>query len=105
MQNGVGSKGLKRKNTSKKPWRREGRKEKREKGRGVKKRKENDGFSTYWFEWSLSFEGGFPKVLKEVIPGFRSRKERRQRGSSRVSYMYERCMLLPFLLDNACLCL
>ena len=70
-----------------------------------KKRKENDGFSTSGLEWSFPFEGGFPKVLKEVIPGFRGRKERRQRGSIRVSYRYERCMLLSFLLDNACLCL
>ena len=44
------------------------------------------------------FKGGFPKVLREWIPGFGSRKEGRQRGSSHESYMYERCMLLPFLL-------
>ena len=39
------------------------------------------------------FEGGFPKVLREWMPGFGGRKERRQRGSR-----YERCVLLPFLL-------
>ena len=83
----------------------EKRKEREGEGRKEKKRKENDGLSTYGFEWSLSFEGGFPKVLKEVILGFRGRKERRQRGSSRVSYRYERFMLLPFLLDSVCLCL
>ena len=44
------------------------------------------------------FEGGFPKVLREWIPGFEGRKEGRQRGSSRESYRYERCVLLPFLL-------
>ena len=44
------------------------------------------------------FEGGFPKVLREWIPGFGGRKEGRQRGSSRESYRYERCVLLPFLL-------
>ena len=44
------------------------------------------------------FEGGFLKVLREWIPGFGGRKERRQRGSSRESYRYERCVLLPFLL-------
>ena len=44
------------------------------------------------------FEGGFPKVLREWIPGFGGRKEGRQRGSSCESYMYERCVLLPFLL-------
>ena len=48
---------------------------------------------------SLShFEGGFPKFLREWIPGFGGRKEGRQRGSSRESYTYERCVLLPFLL-------
>ena len=36
------------------------------------------------------FEGGFPKVLREWIPGFGGRKEGRQRGSSRESYRYER---------------
>ena len=44
------------------------------------------------------FEGGFPKVLREWIPGFGGKKEGRQRGSSCESYMYERCVLLPFLL-------
>ena len=44
------------------------------------------------------FEGGFPKVLREWIPGFGGRKEGRQKGSSRESYKYERCVLLPFLL-------
>ena len=44
------------------------------------------------------FEGGFPKVLREWIPGFGGRKEGRQRGSSSESYRYERCVLLPFLL-------
>ena len=48
---------------------------------------------------SLShFEGGFPNVLREWILGFRGRKEGRQRGSSRESYKYERCVLLLFLL-------
>ena len=70
-----------------------------------KKMKEKDGFSTFGFEWSFSFEEDSPKFLKEVIPGFGGRKERRQKGSSRVSYRYERCMLLLFLLDSACLCL
>ena len=104
MQNGVGS-GLKGRNTSKKTMGKGGEKRKEiERGEEKKKRKENDGFSTSGFEWSLSFEGGFPKVLKELIPGFRVKKERRQRGSSRVSYKYERCMLFSFLLDIACLC-
>ena len=66
----------------------------REGGGEKKKRKKNDALSTFGFEWSLSFEGGFPKVLKEVIPGFRGRKERKQRGSSRVSYRYEECSLI-----------
>ena len=44
------------------------------------------------------FEGGFPKVLREWIPSFGGKKEGRQRGNSRESYRYERCMLLPFLL-------
>ena len=44
------------------------------------------------------FEGGFPKVLREWIPGFGGRKDGRQRGSSRESYRYERCVLLLFLL-------
>ena len=44
------------------------------------------------------FEGGFPKVLREWIPGFGGRKEGRQRRNSRESHRYERCMLLPFLL-------
>ena len=34
------------------------------------------------------------------MPCFMGRKERRQRGSNQVSYRYERCMLLPFLLDD-----
>ena len=42
------------------------------------------------------FEGGFPKVLREWIPGFVGRKEGRQRGSSHESYRYDRCVLLPF---------
>ena len=42
------------------------------------------------------FEGGFPKVLREWIPGFGGRKEGRQRGSSHESYRYDRCVLLPF---------
>ena len=41
---------------------------------------------------------GFYKVLREWIPGFRGRKEGRQKGRSRESYMYECCMRLPFLL-------
>ena len=44
------------------------------------------------------FEGGFLKVLREYIPGFGGRKEGRQRGSSRESYKYERCVFLLFLL-------
>ena len=44
------------------------------------------------------FEGAFPKVLREWILGFGGRKEGRQRGSSRESYRYERCVLLSFLL-------
>ena len=44
------------------------------------------------------FEGGFPKVLREWIPGFAGRKEGRQRGSIPESYRYERCVLLLFLL-------
>ena len=43
------------------------------------------------------FEGGFPKVLREWIPGFGGRKEGRQKEGSRESYRYERCVLLPFL--------
>ena len=43
------------------------------------------------------FEGGFPKVLRERIPGFGGRKEGRQRGSSHESYKYECCVLLSFL--------
>ena len=45
------------------------------------------------------FEGGFPKFLREWIPGFGGRKEGRQRGSRRESYKYECCVLLPFLLS------
>ena len=44
------------------------------------------------------FEGGFPKFLREWILGFGGRKEGRQRGSSRESYRYERCVFFPFLL-------
>ena len=44
------------------------------------------------------FEGGFPKVLREWIPGFGGRKEGRQRGSICESYWYGRYVLLPFLL-------
>ena len=44
------------------------------------------------------FEGGFPKVLREWIPGFRNRKKGRQRRSSSESYRYEHCVLLLFLL-------
>ena len=45
------------------------------------------------------FKGGFPKVLRDWIPGFGGRKEGRQKGGcSRESYRYERCVLLPFLL-------
>ena len=44
------------------------------------------------------FQGGFPKVLREWIPGFGGKKEGRQRESSRESYRYERCVLLSFLL-------
>ena len=63
----------------------------------MKKKKRRD--SPYPGGSALShFEGGFPKVLREWIPGFGGRKEGRQRGSSRESYRYERCVLLPFLL-------
>ena len=46
---------------------------------------------------------GFLKDLKEWIPGFGERKERRKRGGGggmdiRESYMYERYMLPLFLL-------
>ena len=102
--NGLKVKGDKYKQKNRGERRGKQRKE-REGDEDKKKRKENDGFSTSGFEWSLSFEGEFPKVLKEVIPSFKGRKERRQRGSNRVSYRYEHCMLLPFLLDSACLCL
>ena len=45
-----------------------------------RRKKEKEGrFSTFGFEWSLSFEGRFPKVLKEVIPRFGGIKEIRQR--------------------------
>ena len=44
------------------------------------------------------FERGFPKVLREWIPGFGGIKEGIQRGSIRESYRYERCVLLVFLL-------
>ena len=63
-----------------------------------RKEKENEErFSRSMWVVSLILKG-FPKVLREWIPGFGSRKEERQRGSNRESYMYERCMLLPFLL-------
>ena len=68
-------------------------------GEGEKKRKKMRRDSPDPGESALShFERGFPKVLREWIPGFGGRKERRQRGSSRESYRYERCVLLPFLL-------
>ena len=44
------------------------------------------------------FEGRFHKVLRDWIPGFGGIKEGRQRWSSRESYKYGRCVLLPFLL-------
>ena len=44
------------------------------------------------------FEGGFPTVLRKWIPGLGGKEEGRQRGSSRESYRYERCVLLPFFL-------
>ena len=47
------------------------------------------------------FEEGFPKVLREWIPGFGGRKEGRQRGSNHEFYKYEHCVLLTY----ACLCL
>ena len=63
---GLGLKGI---NTSKKyHGERRGKKRKEREGdeEKKKKKKENYGFSTFRFEWSLSFEGGFPKVLKDV---------------------------------------
>ena len=74
--------------------------ERKGKGGGEKKRRKkrrrdsiNPGGS------ALShFGGGFPKVLREWIPGFGCIKEGRQRGSNRESYRYEGCVLLQFLL-------
>ena len=60
----------------------EKRKRKKERKRRKKQKRKEGRFSTFGFERFLSSEGGFPKVLKEVIPGFGGRKERRQRGSS-----------------------
>ena len=93
---------MKRKGKQKKcEKRREERRGKKRKGRRRQKEKKNKrkrdspdpGGS------ALShFEGGFPKVLREWIPGFGGRKEGRQRGSSRELYKYEHCVLLLFLL-------
>ena len=70
------------------------------KGGGEKKRKKKMiRDSPYPGGTAVShFEGGFPKVLREWIPGLGGRKEGRQRGSSHESYRYEHCVLLPFLL-------
>ena len=78
---------------------RKGRKErekKKRKGGGEKKRKnKRRGDSPDLGRSALShFEGEFPKVLREWIPGFGGRKEGRQRGSSCESYKYECCVFL-----------
>ena len=77
----------------------EGRGERREKKWKRRKRRKNKRrrFSLDPSRSGLShFEGGFPKVLRDWIPGFGGIKERRQRGSSSESYRYEHCMLLSF---------
>ena len=82
----------KRKKRSKKTRKRRGERRK-------KKRKKKRRDSPYLGRSAFShFKGGFPKVLREWIPGFEGKKEGRQMGSSRESYRYERCVLLPFLL-------
>ena len=79
-----------RKNTTKK---------KCEKGRGERRGKKRWRDSPDPGGSGLShFKGGFPIVLREWIPGLGGKNEGRQRGSSRESYRYERCVLLPFLL-------
>ena len=79
-----------------------GRKERKEKGREEEKKKRKKKRMRDSLDPSGSafshFEGGFPKVLREWIPGFGGIKEGRQRGSIRESYRYERYVLLPFLL-------
>ena len=78
-----------------------GRKERKEKEREKEKKKrkkmrrDSPNLSGSAFS---HFEGGFPKVLREWIPGFGGRKEGRQRENICESYRYERCVLLPFLL-------
>ena len=73
--------------------------ERKEEGRGEKEKKKNLSDSPDSSGSALShFEGRFPNVLREWIPGFGDRKEGRQRGSSCESYKYEGCVLLPFLL-------
>ena len=91
----------KRKKRSKKTRKRRGeRRGKKRKGRRrKKKRKKKRRDSPYPGGSDFShFKGGFPKVLREWVPGFEGKKEGRQMGSSRESYKYERCVLLPFLL-------
>ena len=76
---------------------RRGRKEMEEEKKNRKKKMRRD-FSDSGGSALSHFKGGFPKVLREWISGFGGRKEGRQKGSSRESYRYERCVLLPFLL-------
>ena len=101
VQNGVNSDVYEGKRQAKNVKKEEERGEKRKKkGGGEKRRKKKrmkDSLDPGGSGLS-HFEGGFPKVLREWIPGFGGRKEGRQWGSSRESYRYERCVLLPFLL-------
>ena len=95
MQNGVSSYVYEKKKEAEK--REKGRGERRGKGEEKKKKWRRDSPDLGGSALS-HFEEGFPKVLREWIPGFGGRKEGRQRGSSRESHRYERCVLLPFLL-------
>ena len=74
------------------------RKKGREEKKGQRRKKKRIRDSLDLGRSGLSHFQGFPKVLREWIPGFGGRKDGRQRGSSHESYRYERCMLLQFLL-------
>ena len=52
-------------------------KKKNEEEKKKEKKRKKEGFSRFRWECSLSFEGGFHKVLREWIPGFGGRKEGR----------------------------
>ena len=75
----------KQKNVKKEGEKGEERKKKEEEKKKKRKDSPDPGGSLLFH-----FEGGFPKVSREWIPGFGGRKEGRQRGSSRESYKYER---------------